>query len=298
MFAVGAIAYTMLVRRNPFENVAGSPFELYFKPQGCHSLALTELRSLEVAYVYTGNCTIPSGSESTLIFEDSFGFAVRDRHGAISTVGNVSVRVKPAIFALAPSDAERTAYEEEETPIALSDCGWLEQLTDARQSFGAFCSHFNNGGKGTCEVHYISTNAAGMYKRCVWTDTCTAGVHRSIQDLTPRPLDVEGRDALLYARAEELLRANMDAGKSPDPILLAEDARSLSIRGGRQSEHPKRCQGSMSEEPLKAREELILLRHFHFVDPYELPASPSAAPVNSSGQRATSSSGNPGIESI
>ena len=77
------------------------------------------LRSLDVAYVYTGNCTIPSGSESTLIFEDSFGFAVRDRHGAISTVGNVSVRVKPAIFALAPSDAERTAYEEEETPIAL-----------------------------------------------------------------------------------------------------------------------------------------------------------------------------------
>ena len=63
----------------------------------------------------------------------------------------------------------------EETPIALSDCGWLEQLTDARQSFGAFCSHFNNGGKGTCEVHYISTNAAGMYKRCLWTDTCTAG---------------------------------------------------------------------------------------------------------------------------
>jgi hypothetical protein len=67
-----------------------------------------------------------STRETTLFFEYVYGFAPRDHLVALSLALSTGGyhEVMPTMFAIAPSDAERTTYEVEEAPIPLyaRDC--------------------------------------------------------------------------------------------------------------------------------------------------------------------------------
>ena len=166
-----------------------------------------------------------------------------------------STKCQGCPFCVALRARSVAAPDDDEASVALADCGWLEQLTDARKTYGGgSCTRFTGGGRGQCEVHYVSTNDAAVYRRCLWTDTCAAGRSFSCGDKSSAkskakiaavlgaPLPVLG----IHVLAEESSRGKVALRLSMTPARPHVDTATCKVTLWHTRLQPPACRGAAS----------------------------------------------------